>query len=107
MCRLRQIARVIDSRHKALRAHQHALVEWQTKTTVHFIAATVPTDKGKKNPLLESADKVKLEFEGDENAPALDNRSLEEVIEQGSLTALDKNKPGSFERLTRGLTGPR
>jgi hypothetical protein len=111
VCRLRQIARVIDVRHKAARKYQQAIVEWQTKTTVHFIAATVPSEKGQKNPLIEAAKEVALSFEGDEavdSAPRLpvkDERSIEEVIEQGSLVAADRNKVGSFEKLMRGFGG--
>lgn len=112
VCRLRQITRVIDTRQKAHRKHQHALVEWETKTIIHFIAATVPTEKGKKNPLLKSASEVRLSFEGEDQTPASgesssekDTRSIEEIIEQGSLVAADRNMPGSFERLTRGFGG--
>lgn len=112
VCRLRQITRVIDNRLKAHRKHHHALVEWQTKTTVEFIAATVPVEKGQKNPLAKAASEVKLSFDGEDENPAphvvskgKDDRSIEEIIEQGSLTALDKNSVGSFERLMHGFKG--
>ena len=112
VCRLRQITRVIDTRHKAHRKHQHALVEWQTKTTVQFIAATVPVQKGEKNELAKAAAEVKLTFDGEADSPVpnvvssgKDTRSIEEIMEQGSLTALDRNSAGSFERLTRGFRG--
>lgn len=112
VCRLRQITRVIDKRLKANRKHQHTLVEWQTKTTVQFIAATVPVEQGKKNPLAKSADEVRLSFEGEDATPVSmggsggkDERSIEEIMEQGSLVAADRNKVGSFERLTRGFGG--
>ena len=39
---------------------ERLLAEWQTKTVATFIAATVPTAKGKKNTLLESAHKISL-----------------------------------------------
>jgi hypothetical protein len=89
---------------------QAALVEWQTKRIVEFVAATVPTDKGKGNPLLEQAQKVGLHLDGEddsseENAVQQQTKEIppEVFIEQGAPGAAEKNRPGSFEALMQGL----
>lgn len=90
----------IEARLKANRLHHGSIVEWQTRTLVQFISATVPVEKGKKNPLAAEADKVRLRLEDDEGQA--DNDAPPEVfVEQGSQIA--ENAPGSFEKLMGGF----
>lgn len=102
ICTLRQKVAVIEDRKKYERLHLQKIAEWQTRTTVQFIAATVPVDKGKRNPLADAADKVRLRME-DEKGKSPSDLPLAEIIEKGSPTA--ENAPGSFERLMGGFGG--
>lgn len=102
ICRLRQIVAVVEERKKYERLHLQTIAEWQTRTTVQFIAATVPVEKGKKNPLADAADKVRLRLE-DEKGESPSDVPIEEFIEKGSQVA--ENAPGSFERLMGGFGG--
>lgn len=81
ICRLRQIVAVIGERLAARSREQASLVQWSTQTTVQFIAATVPTAKGKPNKLLKQAQAVRL---------------LPDDAPQGE-TSKDP-QPGSYER---------
>lgn len=101
VCRLRQIVAVIQERQKFERLHLQTIAEWQTRTTVQFIAATVPIDKGKRNPLADAADKVRLRLEEDDKPESPSDVPIEEFIEHGSPFA--QNAPGSFERLMKGF----
>lgn len=101
VCRLRQIVAVIGERQKHERLYNQTISEWQTRTTVQFIAATVPVDKGKKNPLADAADKVRLRME-DEKGQSPSDVPMEEFIEKGSPVA--ENQAGSFEALMGGFS---
>lgn len=86
------------------------MVEWQTKRIVEYIAASVKTEKGKRNPLLESAQKLSLGLEDDDSSPesqepreAVEEEKPEFFIEQGAPEAALKNRKGSFEALMQGL----
>jgi hypothetical protein len=81
--RLRQILDTIAERRARDARYRRSLLTWQTQTLVSFIAATVPVEKGRTNPLLEVAREVTLDPEPPQ--PETDNR------------------PGSFERLTSGF----
>jgi hypothetical protein len=103
VCRLRQMVANIEARRKAARQHQQTIAEWQTRTLATFIAATVPQEKkGAKNPLLEEAQKVRLQMEGEESEDDKAKDVPPEVfIEQGSQVAQNRN--GSYERLRRAF----
>ena len=77
-------------------------MEWQTKALAKFIAGTVPIDKGKKNPLSEAADQLRLSFHGDAEDDS-DDVPMEQYIEHGSAKA--ENPAGSFEALMKGFSG--
>lgn len=62
-------------------------MEWQTKTLASFVAATVPTEKGKKNELLKEASKISLKMQGE------------------AETVRDKNELPSHEMLMRRFGG--
>lgn len=104
VCTLRQKIANIEQRLKAERLSRNTITEWQTRTLAQFIAATVPVEKGKRNPLADEAAKISLRVE-DKQGKADDDRSIEEVIEKGSQTASNKNLPGSYERLMAGFGG--
>lgn len=91
----------IELRMKAQREYDKTIAEWQTRTLAQFIAATVRVKKGTRNPLADAADKVALTF--DSESSGADQQSMEDWIEHGSAVAAERNRPGSFERLTRGL----
>lgn len=102
ICRLRQVVANIEARLKASRLREQTIAEWQTKTLAQFIAATVATDKGKKNPLAEEAAKIRLRLEGDDGKADSDV-PMEKYIEEGSQVA--ENVEGSYERLMQGFGG--
>ena len=59
------------------------LVTWQTRSLATIIAATVPMEAGKSNPLLEVAMELSLEADLSEaEEPAADNRdgSYEQLV---------------------------
>ena len=58
--RLRQVTTAIAIRQTALDHRERLLLECATKTQEIYTAATVPTAKGKKNSLLDSASKITL-----------------------------------------------
>ena len=101
VCRLRQITANIEFRRKNERLHRNTITEWQTRTLASFIAATVDT-QGKRNPLAEEADKIRLRVE-DKKGKADSDVPMEVFLEQGSQVA--ENPAGSFERLARGFQG--
>jgi hypothetical protein len=71
-----------------------------------FIANTVPTSKGKKNPLVAEVSKIKLVSDEDRaefSSGPLPEADPEVFVEEGSQVAADRNKVGSFERLHRGF----
>jgi hypothetical protein len=73
------------------------LISWQTRTIAQFVAATVPVEKGKKNGLLDSADKIALD----------DIERKERDREQEALaSAPAENAPGSYEALLTGFRPP-
>lgn len=100
VCRLRQIVANIDDRKKSERLYASTIAEWQTRTLAQFIAATVPLEKGQKNPLADEAAKIRLRLENDKGK-ADNDVPIEEIIEKGSQVA--QNQPGSFERLMGGF----
>lgn len=102
ICTLRQKIAVIEDRRKQERLYTKTIAEWQTRTLAQFIAATVPTDKGKTNKLAQAAEKIRLRLEDDEGA-ADDDTPMDVFIEEGSKVA--ENPTGSFERLTSGFGG--
>ncbi len=102
ICTLRQKIANIENRLKATRLHNKTIAEWQTRTLAQFIAATVPTERGKRNTLAEAAEKIRLRMEDDDGV-ADDDRPIEQVIEQGSQVA--QNSHGSYERLMGGFGG--
>lgn len=102
VCRLRQIIANIEARKKATRQHHTTITEWQTRTLAQFIAATIPVEKGKKNPVADAAAKLSLRIE-DETGNSDDDTPMEKYLEEGSQTA--DNGTGSFERLTAGFGG--
>lgn len=65
--------------------YKNLLLVWQTRTLASFIAATVPVEQGKRNPLLEAAAEISL-------GPTAEKEPQEPT-----------NKPGSYERLTAGF----
>lgn len=58
--RLRQIVAVVGERQRVEAEERMLLIEWQTRTIAEFTAATVAMPKGKKNPLLAQAQKIRL-----------------------------------------------
>jgi len=104
--RVVQILAAIKERHRVIRLERHAVIEWQTKTLASFIANTVPVAKGKTNKLVAEVRNIKLVNEDDRekfsNKPAPD-ADPEVFVEEGSQVAVDRNKPGSWERLHRGF----
>ena len=109
ICRIRQIIAAIEHRRNLQFRQQAQLTEWSTKRVIEFVAATVRTEKGKRNPLLEQAQKISLHLDDDgddssqeKNAPQ-DERSLEDIMENGSAVAEKLNEPGSFETLMQGF----
>ncbi len=57
---MRQITAAIGLRKAAEDYQRRTLAEWAVKTQAMYTAATVPTEKGKKNKLLEAAAKISL-----------------------------------------------
>ena len=82
------------------------LVEWETKTLAIFIAGTVQVDKGKSNPLLKAAEKIKLpmNFDDEESEEDAAAEDPDVFVEQGSQKV--KARPGSFEAFERTMGGP-
>ena len=101
-----QILDAIKERHRLRRLERHSVTEWQTKVLAGFIANTVPSKKGRKNPLLAEVSNIKLVSDEDraeftsEPAPEADP---EVFVEEGSQVAADRNKAGSWERLHHGF----
>lgn len=102
VCTLRQKIANIEDRLKYDRLHTQTIAEWQTRTIAQFIAASVPLEKGQKNPLIPAADKIRLRME-DESGESPSDVPPEVFIEKGSQVA--ENAPGSFERLMGGFGG--
>ena len=69
---------------------RQALAAWQTRTLAQFIAATVPIEKGKSNPLMKEAEKVGLDLITDSH--------------QSADPVREEPKVGSMERLLRGFS---
>lgn len=101
VCTIRQHLANISARLKAVRIHDHKIAEWQTRTISQFVAATVPADSGGKQ-LAAQASKIHLRMENDKGV-ADDDRSIEQIIEEGSVLA--ENRAGSYERLASGFGG--
>ncbi len=104
IARLRQIVANIEDRVSAERKLQATFFEWQTKTLASFIAATVPTEKGKPNGLLKEAEKISLNLDGE--AETLEKQVINDpsvFVEQGSQSV--SNRVGSYERLMGGFGG--
>ncbi len=57
---MRQITAAIGLRKAAEDYQRRTLAEWAVKPQAMYTAATVPTEKGKKNKLLEAAAKISL-----------------------------------------------
>jgi len=102
VARARQILATIELRIKASFAQRASLTEWSTKRIVEFIAATVPTQQGKTNKLLDYAQKVSLGLFKEDSQKEEEEVPPEVFIEKGSQKA--ENSPGSFEGLIRGLS---
>lgn len=104
LCRMRQIVEAIKLRLKDSDLRERKLLEWQTKTLAGIIAATVQVPKGKQNPLFAEVEKITLttkeENPAEAHTPPETDPSV--FVEQGSTVAADRNRVGSFERLTRG-----
>lgn len=86
------------------------VVEWQTRTLAAFIAATVPVEKGKKNPLASEAAKIRIPMLGDDSEADTEDEVEADTspenfdfIESGSKVAESRNSAGSFERLRSGV----
>jgi hypothetical protein len=109
ICRIRQIIAAIEYRRNLQFRQQAGLTEWSTKRSIEFVAATVRPAKGQRNPLLEQAQKISLHLDDDgddssqENVVPSDERSVEDIMENGSEVAEKLNKPGSFESLMQGF----
>ncbi len=104
VCRLRQIARSIEDRLKAVSREHRDVVDLQTRAVVTFIAGTVRVEKGKRNHLLEQANKFKLFADSADPSGVQSTDSVdrpEVFVEQGSQVA--DNRPGSFEALMQGF----
>ena len=101
ICTIRQTIANISARQKATRTYDRKIAEWQTRTISQFVAATVPADSGGKQ-LAVQASKIHLRME-DGKGVADDDRSIEQVIEEGSVQA--ENRNGSYERLMSGFGG--
>lgn len=101
ICRARQIAANIEARRKDEFRQQALLVEWSTRSIVQYVAATVPTAKGKSNELLKSASKLRLLLKGEDDSSPESSPELapEEFVEDGSQVATERNRAGSFETL--------
>ncbi len=85
--RFRQIMSAIVMRHSDDDKVARAYLQLQTKTIAQFIAAAAPVGKGKRNPLLDQANKIDF------------------FKKPGQTTkASQENKPGSYERLM-GMMG--
>lgn len=78
---------MIGVRLQARSREQAILVEWSTKTLAQFIAATVPTAKGKTNKLLKSAQGI-----------ALVSRTQDDTETEEPRSTSHEPAPGSFER---------
>ena len=100
---MRQITANIEERLRDTRLREASLIEWQTKVLAKFIAATVPTE-GKKNPLADAADKIRLRMETEDGISESD-APPEVFVERGSQVA--ENKAGSYESLLSGFGGSR
>lgn len=92
--RLRVIANAITARLDIEVQSRRVLTVWQTRTITQFIAATVPTEKGKKNPLIEAAAKV-----GEALVPT--------TAERGRADSSHEPAPGSFERFMGAMSSVR
>ena len=95
VCRLRQITgAIVERRLEEVRARA-SFIEWQTRTLAGYIAATIPTG-GKKNPLLDSAGKIRLRVGAD---------SEEEDDNDDDRTASANDRPGSADALLQMVAG--
>lgn len=104
--RIIQILESVKERHRVLRLERNVVTEWQTKVLAGFIANTVPTAKGKKNPLVAEVSKIKLVSDKDRtdfSSGPKPEADPEVFVEEGSQVAADRNKVGSWERLHRGF----
>lgn len=95
---MRQTIANINERQRHQRLFETKIAEWQARTVSQFIAATVPGKDGAK--LAAHAEKIKLRMEN-EKGVADDDRSIEQVIDEGSVVA--ENRRGSYEALVAGF----
>lgn len=95
--RVLQMVEVIKQRQAQEMELQSKLVEWQTKNLATYVVLTSGiTSRGKKK-MLTSVHAMHINADDE----PVDERSIEEVVEQGALPNERKTRPGSFEAFMR------
>lgn len=89
ICRVRQMIEIIQQRKTEELRFNARIAEWQAKNIVVGLSAlSEHKEQGKAfNSLLK---KMRLPLADEEEPTIIDNRSVEEVIEQGAIVDMDK-----------------
>ncbi len=97
LCRVRQIIELIIQDKRADMKFQTQVAEWQVKniSTMFTVAAR---ENSQVKAILKAVKQMKLPL-ADEEADVIDERSFEEVVEQGAIVDIDSKEQPSFEAL--------
>jgi hypothetical protein len=100
---LRQIEAAIAERRDAEEQLKQSYIEWQTKALGTLLSALSPNPKGGK-AMMEVVGDLTMRGEPSRKpgAAKIEDDDLE-WHERGSPVAEDRNHPGSFERMLKGL----
>jgi hypothetical protein len=95
LCSIRQDVELLSQQRQDEARFAMHLESWGVRTLAQFIVQTAQVDQTGFRKLWSQVKDISLD--PDKQSAANDNRSIEEIIEQGAIVPDDRIVPGTFE----------